>query len=182
MSSVAALRFLLVLGPFAIAAACSRDADIVDELDASVTTAPTFNPDADIPPLDAGLGTDAYPACSERPLGQCVGSNDFPCAMAQWVKKTATSCHEATGCESSGFLQVRMGADGCVTEIGMEQPNAAVIACIVAELGSYRCPCTEGMTTYFFVASPGCTPPCGSGEFPCPAGLVCNAEQKCVKA
>jgi hypothetical protein len=171
----------LALGPLAIAGACSRNADIVDEIDASVTTAPTFTPDADIAPVDAGLGTDAFAECASRSLGECVGSNDFPCAFSQWVKKTATACHEATLCQASGWLQVTMGADGCVTEIGMEQPNDTVIACLLAELGSYRCPCQEGTVHYYFVASAGCTYPCSSGEFPCPPGLVCNSEEKCVK-
>lgn len=181
MSTLALVRWLLVLGPFVVAGACSRNADIVDEPDGSVTTSPTVKPDAEIPLIDAGLMTDAYPACSERPLGACVGSNDFPCAMSLWVKQTATACHEATDCEASGWLEVRMNASGCVSEIRMEQPHEGVLACLLAEFGAHRCPCQESVGSYFFIPSPDCTPPCGSGEFPCPAGLVCNAEQKCVK-
>jgi hypothetical protein len=181
LNALAVVRWLLVFGPFVVAAACSRNADIVDEPDASVTTSPTFGLDADIQWLDAGLATDAYSACSARPFGDCVGTNDFPCGMALWVKKTATACHEATDCEASGWLQVRMNAEGCVSEIGMEKPHDGVIACLLAEFGAHRCPCQESVASYVFIPSPDCTPPCGSGEFPCPPGLVCNAEQKCVK-
>lgn len=177
----ARLGVALAIGPLAAFGACSRQADIVDEIDASVTTTPTFAPDADIEPLDAGLGSDAFGACETRELGGCVGSNDFPCAFAQWVKQTATKCHEATLCQATGWLEVEMGGDGCVTQIGMEQPNEAVIACLRAEFGGFRCPCSEGLVHYYFVASDGCTYPCGSGEFPCPAGLVCNANDQCVK-
>ena len=51
-----------------------------------------------------------------------------------------------------------MDSSGCVVAIGMDQPNDAMVACLKAELGAFRCPCTEGVLTYFFGV--GNTGPC----------------------
>lgn len=147
-----ALVFLVVsaLGGGALAAACSRHADLRDEREVSFID-PTYELDAgDIPSLDAGLGSDAYQACMDRPLGDCVGVNDFPCDFLHWVNKTAESCQAATGCSTNGWLEVKMGADGCVYDVGMEQPNEAIVACLLAELGAFRCTCGKVETQYFF--------------------------------
>lgn len=146
-----ALVFLIAsaLGGGILVAACSRHADLRDEREVSFID-PTHELDAgDIPSLDAGLGTDAYQGCMERPLGDCVGVNDFPCDFVHWVNTTAESCQAATGCVTNGWLEVKMGADGCVNDVGMDQPNQAMVACLLAELGAVRCPCGVTETQLF---------------------------------
>jgi hypothetical protein len=127
-----------------------RHADIRDEPDAAIITPDPVLDAGDIPVLDSGLGTDAFPPCGERPLGECYGTLDFPCGMEGWVIKTAEACQEATSCATNGWLEVKMGADGCVQAIGMDQPNDAIVACILAEMGTVQCPCSITESTYFF--------------------------------
>jgi hypothetical protein len=130
--------------------ACTRHADIRDEPDAGGID-PNPELDAgDIPGLDSGLGTDAYTACAERPIGDCQGTNDFPCDFTTWANSTAASCQVETSCVTNGWLEVKMGADGCVVEIGMTQPNDEIVACLLEEFGAVRCPCGEREITYFF--------------------------------
>jgi hypothetical protein len=130
--------------------ACSRHADIRDEPDVG-TIDPNPDLDAgDIPDLDSGLASDAYPTCADRPQGDCYGSVDFPCDFVSWMNQTAASCQLATGCKTNGWLEVTMGADGCVAAIGMDQPNDEMVACLLAEFGSVQCPCGEIQGTYFF--------------------------------
>jgi hypothetical protein len=139
--------------------ACVRHADVRDEPDAAfIGQGPQIDA-GDIPELDSGITGDAFPACGDRPLGDCLGTNDFPCAFDTWVTSTAASCQEATGCATNGWLEVKMGPDGCVNSIGMDEPNAAIVACLTAELGSVRCPCIAGETTYLF--GYGNAGPCG---------------------
>jgi hypothetical protein len=138
----------LVLG--AGLGACARHADIRDEPDAGGIDPGPHLDAGDIPVLDSGLGTDAYPACAERPVGDCQGSNDFPCDFASWVNSTAAACQQATGCQTNGWLEVEMGSDGCVVEIAMDEPNDEIVACLLAEFGSVRCPCDARQITYFF--------------------------------
>lgn len=144
--SIVAL-LLAISAPFI---ACQRHADIRDEPDASTIV---VTPDLDageIPTLDSGLGGDAHPACADRPEGDCHGPVDFPCDFEGWATRTALSCDKATGCVTNGWVEVTMNASGCVESIGMDQPNDAMVACLVAELGAFRCPCTEGVLTHFF--------------------------------
>jgi hypothetical protein len=153
--------------------ACSRHADIVDEPDAAYIP-PSPRLDAgDIPMLDSGLDTDAFPACEERPVGDCVGSNDFLCAFAHLLDETAEACQRETGCKTDGWIQVDMGGDGCVAALGMTDPNEAIVKCLLEKLGSVRCPCREESRTYFFgIDNDGCAQTC-SLEFPCPDGELC---------
>lgn len=138
------------LGAFGPVLACVRHADIRDEPEGGIL-APEPQIDAgEIPELDSGLGTDAYPSCGERPLGKCQGTNDFPCAFEGWMVSTAESCQTSTGCVTNGWLEVTMGAEGCVEAIGMDQPNDAMVACLLAELGAVRCPCLSVKGSYFF--------------------------------
>lgn len=133
--------------------ACERHADIRDELDSS-TLDPTPQLDSGtIPILDSGLGSDAYPTCGDRPAGACQGPVDFPCNFSSWVTGLAASCQKMTGCKTNGFLEVTLGADGCATDLGMEQPNDAIVKCLLAELGSVHCPCGESVVTYYFGAA-----------------------------
>ncbi|WP_234022492.1 hypothetical protein [Sorangium cellulosum] len=66
------------------------------------------------------------------------------------MSRTAARCQEETGCKTNGWLEVGMDDDGCVVEIGMDEPNDEIVACLVAEFGAVRCPCTAGRTIYFF--------------------------------
>ena len=130
--------------------ACVRHADIRDEPDASDIDIEPIVDAGDIPELDSGLGSDAYMACSERPLGECYGTLDFPCGFEGWVLKLAESCFKATGCKANGWVEVKMGQDGCVLSIGMDQPNAEILDCMVPELGAVQCPCMGGEISHFF--------------------------------
>jgi hypothetical protein len=142
---------LVALEMCVLLVACERHADIRDEPDASLIVKPMPEIDAgDIPELDSGLVTDAYPLCGDRSVSNCRGPVDFPCAFQAWVNSTAADCQEATSCKTNGFLEVKLGADGCVVEIGMDQPNDDIVACIVSEFGSQRCLCGEDTAMYFF--------------------------------
>ena len=129
---------------------CTRRADIRDEPDGGAVKPPPQFDAGDIPELDSGLDTDAFMACEDRPYGACNGPVDFPCAFQSWVSNTAMDCQEATGCKTNGWLEVQLSADGCVAAIGMDQPNDEIVACLLEELGSLRCPCDEDETTHFF--------------------------------
>lgn len=133
-----------------LAASCVRQADIIDEPDAIVgPTTPTLEA-GPTPIVDSGLGTDAFPPCTERPVGGCQGPVDFPCAFQTWVNVTASKCQKLSMCSTNGWLRVSLGAEGCVDSIGMDQPNEAAVRCLAAELGPYRCPCRTSEMTYFF--------------------------------
>lgn len=133
-----------------VAVACVREADLRDEPDGGAIDTPQELDAGELPELDAGLGSDAFAPCAEREQGDCVGTNDFPCAFGTWVNKVAAACQMATGCATNGFLEVGMGAEGCVVSIAMDQPNDAIVACLLAELGSKQCPCGETQAKYFF--------------------------------
>lgn len=133
-----------------VAAACTRQADIREDIyGGGIEQAPAVEA-GPLPLVDSGLDTDAYLACPDRPTGACVGSNDFLCGFEDWVVKTAKACQTATGCITNGWIQVKMGATGCVMEIRMAEPNDAMIACLIAEFGAYHCPCGEEETSYYF--------------------------------
>jgi hypothetical protein len=139
----------LIAALFAIA--CSRQADLVDEPDVGVKP-PTIidKPDAEIPILDAGLGSDAFSACEDRPAGECKGPNDFPCEFAKWALDVARTCQRETSCFTNGWLTVHMDDSGCVDSIAMDQPNDEIVACLVEAYGGFQCPCQEEEVSYFF--------------------------------
>jgi hypothetical protein len=140
--------------------ACARHADIRDEPDGSSLDRPPTVEAGGIPVVDSGLETDAFAACSERPVGDCVGTNDFPCAFEGWAIDTAKSCQAATSCKTNGWIEVAMGPEGCVTEIRMDQPNDDILACLVAEFGAVRCPCPAVETSHYFgTGNAGTCPP-----------------------
>lgn len=146
-----------------LAGGCRREADIFDEPDAGIINTPTIGLDGDVPRLDAALGPDAYPACEERSLANCPGANDFYCGFVQWVQRVAKECQTQTGCVTDGWLVVKMGSNGCVAEIGMDEPNDEIVACLLDQMGSTRCACQEMTTTYYFgSANDGVCPDGGS--------------------
>lgn len=135
----------------ALAVGCSRTADLYDEPDAIGGPGIPTRLEAGVTPIvDSGLGTDAFSACSQRPIGGCQGPVDFPCAFPTWVSVTATKCQKLTNCSANGWLRVYLGTEGCVDAIGMDQPNDAVARCLAAEFGPYRCPCRTSEATHFF--------------------------------
>ena len=153
---------VVVGGSGAALGACVRHADIRDEPDGSVVNVGPALDAGDIPALDSGLATDAYPSCGERPYGQCVGPADFPCEFGSWVTRTAVHCQEATSCQTNGWLEVAMGSDGCVSGMGMDQPNDPMVACLLAAFGSVRCPCSDEQFKYFFgLGNTGACPDAG---------------------
>lgn len=133
---------------FTAAVACTRSAEVGDEPDAFYVT-PTIAPDAEVPEVDAALRTDSHPSCDERPNGDCIGANDFPCDFRRWVLETIPRCFLQTDCRSNGWVSVRMGADGCVDAIGMTEPDPEFIACLAAEFDPWQCPCEEGYEQYY---------------------------------
>ena len=129
---------------------CERYADVRQENDDTLfDNAPVLEA-GPIPTLDSGLETDAYMACVDRPIGECVGTNDFLCGFEKWFKATALKCNAMTGCATHGWLEARMENDGCVSEIRMDKPSEPMVACLVAEFGAYRCPCGIVEASYYF--------------------------------
>ncbi len=163
--------------------ACSRHADIKDEPDAGTDLGPMVTPDAGIPLVeDAGLDDPTLVACLERPEnGACRGANDFPCDFARWVPELAQQCQMATGCVTSGWVQIDLGDDGCAAAVHMDQPTDVYLECLITELGKYRCPCAATSFSEFLgIANDGCPElSCGTGEFRCAIGEVC-VEGECV--
>jgi len=129
--------------------ACRNHLDLIDAPDGSTLEVPTVDA-GDIPELDSGLGSDAYPACASRPTNDCQGQSDLPCNFDGWVAQTAATCQTKTSCKTNGWMEVKLGADGCAIELGMDHPNDDIVACLLAELGSIRCICDASTTTYFF--------------------------------
>lgn len=145
-----ALFSALSLGPPLFGQACQRQADLIDEPDAGVLPDPTPKYDGDVPLLDAGLGSDAFAACAERPISTCQGPNDFICGFAEWVRAAARDCQKKTNCKTNGWLTVKMSDDGCVSDLGMDRPNPEIVACLLEKLSAERCPCPAIETTYYF--------------------------------
>jgi hypothetical protein len=130
---------------YSLAAGCSRDVDLVDTPDAgSASVATGFGPDAgDIPLVrDAGLNAEDSELCAERPSGNCVGSNDFPCALERWTPELIDECQAETGCITNGWLAIEMNDDGCAKKLRMTDPNSEFVACLVEKLDRARCPCS----------------------------------------
>ena len=78
-------------------------------------------------------------------------------------------------------MEAQLGADGCATQLRMEDPDPGYVACISEQLSLYRCPCRDVVSSRFLGLDHGeCKPlPCGTGELRCPAGLAC-VERECV--
>lgn len=135
---------------FAFSEGCERHADIRDERDDTPIDDSPIIEAGPIPVVDSGLESDAYLSCPDRPVGDCVGSNDFLCGFEKWMLATAKKCQTITGCNTNGWLEVKMANNGCVSEIRMDKPNDEMIACLVGEFGAVRCPCAEIEGSYYF--------------------------------
>ncbi len=172
--------FLIAAGALALvvgssASACSRQQNLVDEPDSgsSVTALPSC--DGGIPEVaDSGIASEELVTCAERPLGDCQGANDFPCEFEFWFGEVVAACQSRATCPAKGCVEATMGSDGCVTSIGMTEPQDEFVACLVESFGAYRCPC--GMTfarRFLGLGASGCHRPCGTGEQICPSGETC---------
>lgn len=163
--------------------ACSRRAEIEnapDGIDVVVTQPP--RPDGGVPVVaEAPLENADGLTCAERPTqAACRGVNDFPCDFGGWLEDLAEHCQRRTQC-TDGWLEVQLDPDGCATELRMEDPDPPYVACITAALSKYRCPCDAVLGSRFLGLGHGdCgAPACGTGEFRCPAGSICDQGQ-CV--
>lgn len=169
--TVTALALLLAL-------ACSRRIELYDEPDAG--SAPVGGvpqpPDqiADIP--DSGVSGAERAVCAERPTGQCQGANDFPCDFGGWVERAVDRCQLETDCQANDWVRVALGADGCVAAIGMVEPEAAFVACLADEFGSFGCPQCGAMeaTSYLGEGNTGCIVACERDE-DCDDGEFCES-------
>lgn len=145
-----------VVGVFAVSAGfafsegCQRYADIRVERDESLLDNSPILEAGPLPVVDSGVESDAYLTCMDRPIGDCVGTNDFLCGFEKWMKATAEHCQTMTGCKTNGWLEVSMATNGCVSEIRMDKPNDEIVACLVGEFGAVRCPCGEIEGSYYF--------------------------------
>jgi hypothetical protein len=167
---VAGVCWLLASGP-----GCSRHAELREEADASAGVDPDMLPEAgDLPEVpDARFDDPSLPSCAKRPTGDCVGVNDFPCDFSRWVTTVSNDCLSATNCQAQGWVGARMNEDGCVSALHMDEPDDEFVACMVAALAPYRCPCGEEFATAFLgLENNGCFVSCAD-EFPCSEGYYC---------
>jgi len=177
-----AVRVSLTLGLVAsltVAGGCSRRAEIENApTDPQLTPTDVPRPDAGVPLVaESGLELDVD-ACRARPVQiACAGTNDFGCALDDWLPALAESCQYVTDCHTNGWIEIETAESGCVDELRMEDPNPDFVACLVAELNRYRCPSCKGAAASSFLGAShdGCEPLlCGTGELRCPPGWTCQ--------
>ena len=154
------MAMVLILLPLGAALHCSRDVDLSSE-DAGTRvlppTPPTPDAPEDIPRLDAGL-PGSFPLCEARPMqAECTGANDYPCDSERFITNVVARCTLDAGC-ATGWLALDMGPGGCFEGIGMDEPNESFAACVVEQLGPWRCPCPAGTSVRYLDSTllPGC--------------------------
>lgn len=141
------LGSLLTLG-------CTREADIYDEPPMFVP--PPMPTQAETPSVP-GLDLEEFPACSERPEGDCRGVNDFPCAFGEYAQDVINACFFSTDCRADGWVSVELGEDGCLADIGMEHVDLDFAECVEKTLGPSQCPCGQSRQAVFLGAdNDGC--------------------------
>jgi hypothetical protein len=149
--------------------------ELRDDADAGSAVDPQHLPEAGALPEvpDTGLDDPSLPACADRPTGDCVGVNDFPCDFSRWVTQAADACLAATDCRADGWIGVQMTEQGCVSALHMDESEEAFVSCMVEALGPFRCPCREGFATAFLgLDNDGCFHGC-TDELPCTPGYRC---------
>ena len=165
---------LAVLAASALANGCSREQNLVDEPDSGSLVSGPPTCDGGIPEVeDSGVTSPELVACADRPLGNCQGSNDFPCEFEVLFQEVVAACQDRAECKASGCVEAQMGADGCVSSLHMSEPDPAYVACLVESFGAYRCPCGETFARRYLGPNQGCHRPCGTGEEICPGGETC---------
>jgi hypothetical protein len=124
--------------------------------------------------LDSGIASDELVACADRPVGDCQGSNDFPCQFESLFHQVAMSCRDRAECRASGCVEGRMGESGCLESVHMTDPDPDFVQCVVEAFGGIRCPCGTTSASRYLGPNPGCGPRrCGTAEQICGAGEVC---------
>jgi hypothetical protein len=166
--------------------ACSRRVEIENAPDAGDVTVnePPPRPDGGVPVV-TGARFD-HPdgvACPDRPVeSSCQGANDFPCNFEGWLENVAEVCQRRTQC-TDGWLEVEVGAEGCPTELRMEDPDPPYVECVTDMLSRYRCPCKNVASARFLGLDHGeCKLSCGVGELRCPPGFACQAGECVIDA
>jgi hypothetical protein len=162
---------------------CSRKAEIEDAPDAgSIPVMEVPRPDGGVPLVEtAELDHRDGLTCNERPRQPaCAGVNDFGCDFDGWLQRLVAECQVQSDCRTDGWVEVLVGPEGCATELRMEDPDAAYVACMSEELRQYQCPCTDVVgSSYLGVGHDGCDT-CGTGELRCAPGSNCR-DGKCVE-
>jgi hypothetical protein len=154
---------------------CSRETELRDESDAGSGFGADKLPEAgtleEVP--DAGFDQPELEACRERPRGDCVGVNDFPCDFPRWIATVASDCQVETDCQADGWIRVGMNAEGCAETIFMEHEDRAFAECMAESLAPFSCPCGEGAAEHFLgIDNDGCFEGC-TDELPCVDGYHC---------
>lgn len=145
---------------FALLVACTRSAEIGDEYGDGggviVDTVPL--PEGGVPEVpDSGLHGPEVVACAERVESTCAGVNDFSCDYSSWVNQLVRECQAKTGCAAYGWLSMSMDGEGCVSSLGMTDPEPSLVACLVERVSSKRCACrNESQNVYLGVAPGDC--------------------------
>ena len=173
-----------LLGAALLLFACSRRAEIENAPDAGSVPVTEVPRPADGVPLveDANLENAEGLTCGERPTqAACRGANDFGCDFDGWLQTLAEACQQQTDCHTDGWVEVLVGPEGCASELRMEDPDAAYVACVTEQLSQYQCPCRDVLGSRFLgLSHDGCTDTsCGTGELRCPPGSTCQGGQ-CV--
>jgi hypothetical protein len=156
---------------------CSRHAEIFEAGDAGIIVISGPEPPDEIPVVeDSGIASESLPECAERPTGECLGANDFPCTFPNWVTLAADACMAKVNCGAQGWLGVSLGDDGCVSAIEMTEPHDEFVACLVEEFGKESCHhCAAMHSTRFLGAgvTDGCKLRCTEDD-DCPSGYHCD--------
>jgi hypothetical protein len=135
---------LVLIGLAGLVGGCSRHADVRSDPGPEFADLDPPPPvPNDMPTIDAGLESDAFPQCTERRLEpSCTGPIDVACLPQLLIDTIASHCVYESGCHGNGWLRITMGIDGCVASIAMEEPNNDFAACVVRKLEGVRCPCS----------------------------------------
>jgi hypothetical protein len=161
-----------------LTAGCSRQIELYEPTDAGISVVEGPTPPDDIPEVsDSGVRAAGLLECAERPTGDCVGANDFPCDFQRWVEVTADACYTEVDCRVQGWLGVALADDGCVEAIEMTDPAPDFVACLVERFAHYGCvQCTAQRATRFLgTTAEACMIRCiNAGD--CPDGYTCTGQ------
>lgn len=168
-----------------LAAACSRRAEIENAPDSGmVPTNQVPRPEGGVPPVeDAKFEHAEGLSCNERPRNAlCGGANDFGCDFDGWFQRLTAECQAQTDCHTDGWVEASVDADGCASELRMEDPEPEFVACLLAQLNQYQCPCDTAVGSFYLgLANDGCPgTKCGTGELRCAPGSTCR-DGECVE-
>lgn len=161
-----------------MALGCSRHVELYEPSDAGVSVVEGPKPPAEIPSVaDSGVTDSAFASCEERPSGDCVGANDFPCDFTRWVEASAETCTAQVDCLVQGWLGVSLGDDGCVERLEMTDPNPDFVACLAEEFKNASCVQCNAMhaTRFLGTTAEPCAIPCINSS-DCPGGYTCQSE------